>query len=133
MSTTQKIAILVICFICSVIGFLIKIPVPLRGNDKFLHTAFYFLAAGFLNILFANKKIVPHVCIFIVLLLFGTAIEYAQEYSNKLFHVKIHGRFDPEDIKANLKGLIAFSIVWFVYVGSVLIYRKAANDAIGKN
>ena len=48
-----------------------------------MHSLFYFLAAAFLNIFFAKKIIFRHVVIFIFLILFGIAIEFAQEYSNK--------------------------------------------------
>jgi hypothetical protein len=107
----QKLFIAAFCFSFAVIGFMIKLPSAFRQYDKELHTAFYFLAAAFLNLLFARR----HVVIFIFLYLFGMCIEFSQEYSNKLFKTRIHGRYDPEDIQSNLKGLIAFSIVWCVY------------------
>jgi hypothetical protein len=69
-------------------------------------------------------QIIWQTLIFITLLLFGVLIEYAQEYSNKFFHVKMHGRYDPEDVVANLKGLIAFSVLWIIYVGFVFVYKK---------
>jgi hypothetical protein len=111
-----KILLVLFCFTIAVYGFMIKLPSAFRHFDKELHTLFYFLAAAFLNLLFAKKKIAIHLLIFVLLCLFGIGIEYAQEYSNKLFHVKIHGRYDVDDIKANLKGLIAFSIIWIMYI-----------------
>lgn len=107
MSATTKAIIVFICLVCSLVGFLIKIPVPLRGNDKVLHTAFYFIAAGFLHFLFRRWLVV----IMIVLALFGVLIEYLQELSNKILHKRIHGRFDVEDIYANLKGLALYAVL----------------------
>lgn len=111
MSTGLKLLILAFCIICSLYGFLIKIPVPLRGHDKLLHTGFYFCAAAFLNILFQKKQVL----IFILLALFGVLIEYLQQVVNTFTHSHIHGRFDREDIYANIKGLL-------LYAGIALIY-----------
>lgn len=105
MRTPYKIIIVFICFVCSLIGFLIKIPVPLRGHDKLEHTAFYFLAAAFLHILFRKGLIL----ILLILALFGVLIEYLQQVANKVMHSRIHGRFDIEDIQANLKGLALYA------------------------
>lgn len=108
----------------SVFGFMIKLPSMFRHIDKEMHTLFYFLAAAFLNILFANNKIHRHLLIFGILFVLGVSIEYAQEYSNTFFHKKIHGRYDKEDVQANLKGLVAFSIVWFIYFGFRLLTKR---------
>lgn len=108
----------------SVLGFMIKLPSGFRHIDKELHALFYFLAAGFLNVLFANNKIHRHLLIFGILFVLGVTIEYAQEYSNTFLHKKIHGRYDKEDVQANLKGLIAFSIVWFIYFGFSLLTKR---------
>ena len=99
----------------SIVGFMVKLPRGFRHYDKELHAAFYFMAAAFLNILFANGKFTRHILIFGLLLLFSVTIEYAQEYSNKLLRKRIHGRFDPEDVKYNLRGLIGFSLLWVPY------------------
>lgn len=124
-----KIIISVFCFAVAIIGFMIKLPSGFRHYDKELHSLFYFLAAAFLNILFARKNIFYHILIFISLYLFGTAIEYAQEYSNKVFHNRIHGRFDIEDVQANLKGLIIFSVCWIIYaLLSMLFFSKKSKD-----
>lgn len=120
-----KIFLVIACFAISIYGFMIKLPSAFRHFDKELHALFYFLAAAFLNLLFAKKKIIIHLLIFGVLYFFGVAIEYAQEYSNKFFHKRIHGRYDVEDIQYNLKGLIAFSILWIVYVACWFVYKKA--------
>ena len=93
--------------------------------DKELHATFYFLAAALLNVLFAKRKFLRHAAIFISLYVFGMAIEFAQAYSNKFFRSRIHGRFDPEDIQWNLKGLIAFSVLWVFCILVLLFYKKA--------
>lgn len=121
-----KILLVSACFAISIYGFMIKLPSAFRHFDKELHSLFYFLAAAFLNVLFAKKKITIHLLIFGVLYLFGVAIEYAQEYSNKLFHKRIHGRYDIEDIQSNLKGLVAFSILWIIYVALWYAFKKTA-------
>ena len=105
---------------------MIKLPSGFRHIDKELHAAFYFLAAAFLNILFAKTNLVRHALIFVFLYLFGMAIEYAQAYSNKFFRKRIHGRFDPEDVAANLNGLIAFSVLWLVVTLGILLFRKSS-------
>jgi hypothetical protein len=115
-----KTLLTIVALILSVIGFMIKLPSVFHHYDKELHAAFYFFAAGFLNILY-GKNLTTHILIFFVLLGFGIAIEYAQAYSNTLLHKRIHGRFDIEDVKANTKGLIAFSLIWIPY----LLIRKS--------
>ena len=121
----QRVLVVFICFAIAVIGFMIKLPSGFRHIDKELHATFYFLAAAFLNVLFAKSNLARHVLLFIALYVFGIAIEYGQAYSNKFFHRRIHGRFDPEDIQWNLKGLIAFSLLWLIYTTVILIYNKA--------
>jgi hypothetical protein len=129
----MKILLVVGWLIASVLGFMVKLPAVFRHHDKELHAAFYFLAAGFLNVLFTNGKLVRHIIIFAVLYLFSISIEFAQEYSNKFFRIRIHGRYDPEDVKYNLMGLVAFSGVWVVYrlvltVYNKLTYKEAADQ-----
>jgi hypothetical protein len=121
----QRVLLLLVCFAVAVFGFMIKLPSGFRHIDKELHAAFYFLAAAFLNLLFAKTSLVRHAAIFIGLYLFGMGIEWGQAYSNRFFRKRIHGRFDPEDIQWNLKGLLAFSLLWLLCVGVLLIYRKA--------
>ncbi len=122
-----KIFLLILFLVASIIGFMLKLPSVFRNNDKELHSAFYFLAAAFLNFLFIGKNIIWHVLLFAALFLLGIGIEHAQEYSNTFFHKKIHGRYDPQDVAANLKGLIAFSAVWVIYVGCMFIFKKVAD------
>jgi hypothetical protein len=125
LNTPTKWLLFFFWLIASVVGFLVKLPSGFRHYDKELHTAFYFLAAGFLNILFTNGKLTRHIIIFLALYFFSISIEYAQEYSNKLLHVRIHGRYDPEDVKANLKGLIAFSVLWVIYRLALAVYNRS--------
>ena len=103
---------------------MMKLPSVFQNYDKMLHALFYFLAAAFLNILFVKRHLIKHLAVFISLALFGVAIEYAQEYSNKFFHNRIHGRHDIEDIKYNFYGLILFSIVWIGYTVIVLVFKN---------
>lgn len=120
----QKFTVLAFCFAATVVGFMIKLPASFRHIDKELHAVFYFLAAAVLNLLFTGTSLLRHVVIFVTLYLFGVGIEAAQEYSNRFFRKRIHGRFDPEDIQGNLTGLIAFSLLWLLVVAGVLLYRK---------
>ena len=124
-----KIILTLVCFGISIIGFMMKLPSVFRHYDKEMHTLFYFMTAAFLNFLFAERKFIKHVVIFIFLAFFGVAIEYAQEYSNKFFHNRIHGHYDIEDIKYNLYGLIIFSIIWIMYTIIVLGYGKLNKQA----
>lgn len=128
-----KILLVLFFLIASIIGFMLKLPSVFRHFDKELHSAFYFLAAGFLNILFANGKPFRHILIFVILYLFGVTIEFAQEYSNSLFHSRIHGRYDPEDVKYNLKGLIAFSVIWICYIIGTSVYNKLEFNGTKNN
>ncbi len=115
-SLTARILLTIGCFAIAFVGFMVKLPGLFRGHDKELHTLFYFLAAGFLNVLFVKRNVAGHVLVFVLLYLMGMGIEYVQEYSNTYTGQRIHGRYDPEDVKANLNGLIYFSIVWVGYI-----------------
>lgn len=124
LSIWTKLFIAVFCFGIAIIGFMLKLPAMFRGMDKEMHAAFYFVAAAFLNILFAKRNLIIHAFIFGFLYVFGYTIELAQEYSNKFFRKRIHGRFDPEDIASNLQGLIYFSAVWMIVVALGFLFRK---------
>lgn len=128
LTTSHRLIITFAAFILAVTGFMLKLPASFRHIDKELHAAFYFLAAAFLNILLAKRNLVYHIIIFIMLYVFGLAIEYSQAWSNKFFATRIHGRFDPEDVQWNLKGLIAFSLVWLAYTAVATIYIKTNRD-----
>ncbi len=116
-----KIIVLLMFFSIVIFCFMIKLPVLLRKIDLELHAIFYFIASLFLNVLFKVKKINTHLLIFGMLLLFSVLIEFAQEYSNILLNKRIHGRFDPNDIKFNLLGLFSFSTLWFCYLLAIKI------------
>jgi catechol 2,3-dioxygenase-like lactoylglutathione lyase family enzyme len=115
LSKTFKIVLAIVCILLSILGFMLKLPRVFREHDRAMHAGFYFLAAGFFNVLFAGRSIWRHGIIFALLFGFSVAIEHAQEYSNILLGRTIHGRYDPEDVKYNLKGLIYFSGVWLVW------------------
>lgn len=128
LKTWQKILGTFIFFGIAVIGFIIKLPAAFRGYDKELHTAFYFLAAAFLNILFARRNIFIHAILFGTLYVFGMAIEHGQVLSKKLWHIP-HGRYDPEDVQGNLLGLIIFSAAWLIITAiSYLTKKKNRED-----
>lgn len=127
-TTNQKLILVFFCFSIAIIGFMFKLPYAFRKYDKELHSMFYFCAALFLNILF-NKR---HLIIFIFLFLFGVAIEFSQQYSNKFFSRRIHGRFDIEDVYSNLKGLIIFSIIWlFISLTNYLLKKNSKQTSMG--
>jgi hypothetical protein len=129
LSNNTKIILVIVFFVASVIGFLVKLPSAFRHIDKELHFSFYFLAAAFLNILFNIRSVVKHLFVSVVLFLFGIGIEFAQENYNRVFHVRFHGRFDPEDVKANLRGLIAFSILWAIIMLTRLVLQSAKKTS----
>ncbi len=133
LQNSTKLILVILCLFVSVAGFLIKLPSGFSHVDKELHSLFYFLAAAFLNLLFVYKSVTRHALVFAVLYFFGIAIEYAQDYSNKFFHKRIHGRFDPEDVQANLKGLLFFSAVWIVYTAVLFVYGKLNSEKLKKS
>jgi hypothetical protein len=128
LSIPQKLLLTGFAFSIAVVGFMVKLPAALRQYDKELHCLFYFLAAAFLNVLFAQRRLLPHIIIFILLFAMGAGIEWAQEYSNRFLRSKIHGRFDKEDIAWNVKGLLAFSVLWVVFCGVWLIYKSTVRN-----
>ena len=56
LKTWHKIALTVAAFVAAVICFMIRLPSTFSHMDKEMHSLFYFLAAAFLNILFAKKE-----------------------------------------------------------------------------
>ena len=124
MSQKIKIALVLICFGISIYCFLIKLPIPLRKMDTELHALFFFSASAFLNILFLVRKLNNHLMIFGMLFLFSVLIEFSQEYSNPIVKRRIHGHFDPNDLKYNLLGLCCFSLLWFSYHAFVQLRKQ---------
>jgi hypothetical protein len=104
-----KLSFIYTLFALSIIGFMVKLPRVFSHFDKELHSMFYFFAAGILNIFFSDWKLSRHIFIFLGLFMFGIAIELAQHYSNRFFHSRIHGHFDPEDVFFNFIGQSLFS------------------------
>ena len=104
-------ALFTIClFLCSVIGFMVSLPREFHNYDKQLHAFFYFAAAIVINFIYPKKWVL----ITLSLLLFGIAIEFLQEFSNKIIGKKIHGNFDIQDVKFNTIGLVIGSVCFFI-------------------
>jgi hypothetical protein len=122
-TTAQKVIITILVLACSVAGFMIRLPGVFRNYDRQLHAAYYFLAAAFFTLLYAGRNFRIHLLILAALAAFGLGIEYAQEYSNHLLHRRIHGRFDPEDVRYNIMGLAAFSAIWMLYLLGAWLFR----------
>jgi hypothetical protein len=84
---------------------MVKLPAVFHQYDKELHAAFYFIAVIYFGLQFPKKWLLVVFC----LLIFGIGIEMAQAFSNtisiRLIGKSIHGRFDIEDIRYNIKGL----------------------------
>lgn len=128
----QKITLTILAFGVAIVGFMVRLPSVFSHSDKMMHSVFYFVAAAFLNILFAKRNLLIHAFIFGFLYLFGIGIEYAQQYSNTFLHKKIHGNADPEDIHANLQGIVAFSVLWLSYVTIIFLWKAITKkDAAG--
>ena len=108
----------------AIAGFMIKLPLPFRTIDKELHTSFYFFAATFFSLIFSKSRFINVFFILVFLALFGIAIEYAQQFSNRFFSHRIHGNFDPEDIKSNIAGLILFFICFCIYSTFRFVIQK---------
>lgn len=119
------IVIVLILVAVSFIGFMLKLPAIFRHHDRELHFLFYLLISIFLNLIYAQKKIINHFIIFLVLLIFGVGIEISQELSNHIFHNRIHGNFDPVDLICNISGLIFASFFWFFYL---IVNKFTANE-----
>jgi len=125
MNSATKLLVVLVCFILAMIGFLMKIPVPLRGHDKLLHTGFYFCAAAFFHLLFRKGLLIILAC----LALFGVMIEYLQPLMNRWTHSNMHGRFDKEDIYANLKGLALYAVIGLVIIGVSQLIKPGGKSA----
>jgi hypothetical protein len=110
-------------FTAAIAGFMLRLPSVFSHSDKEMHSLFYFLAAAFLNMLFVKRNLLIHAFIFGFLYAFGVVIEYAQQYSNTYLHKKIHGNADPEDMYANLQGLMAFSALWLCYMAVTFLWK----------
>lgn len=96
-------------FVCSLIGFMVKLPRFFHHYDKVLHALFYFTAAFILNFIYPKRWYLITAGLFF----FGVMIEFLQEFSNKILGRTIHGKFDIQDIKYNTIGLIIGTICFF--------------------
>jgi GNAT superfamily N-acetyltransferase len=125
-TNTHKIFITLLLLAVAVCGFMIRLPEMFRHHDRQLHAAFYFMAAAFFTLLLAKKNLWAHLLVVTALAIFGILIEHAQEYSNSFLHRQIHGRYDPEDVRYNIMGLVAFSALWlpFLLAASLLKPRN---------
>ncbi len=129
----QKILLAIAAFVAAIAGFMLKLPSFFSHSDKEMHSLFYLLAAAFLNILFAKRSLLVHAFIFGFLYAFGVIIEYAQQYSNTFLHKKIHGNADPEDMYANLQGLMAFSALWLCYMAVTFLWKAFTKKDAAEN
>ncbi len=129
----QKVLLAIAAFAAAIVVFMVRLPSAFSHIDKEMHSLFYFLAAAFLNVLFAKRNLLVHAFIFGFLYTFGIGIEYAQQYSNTYLHKKIHGNADPADIYANLQGLIAFSALWLCYAAVIFLWKKTKRKDAADN
>jgi hypothetical protein len=117
--------LLIALLIVSVIGFMVRLPNIFHQMDKELHAIFYAGSFFLLCMLYPNRWF----GILVLLGLFGLAIEHAQEYSNKislrLIGKRIHGRFDPEDIRYNIIGL---GIGLALFSAYSMLFRKFKKE-----
>lgn len=111
LTNREKQLVLVTLGVISTLGFMLKLPRIFHGIDKEMHALFYFFAAFVLTALYPKK----HVFIALFLAFFGVCIEVAQHLSNRLFVKRIHGRFDIEDVIANCKGILFFSLIYLCW------------------
>ena len=107
----NRILLLLFLAVCSMIGFLVKLPKPFRHVGFEMHAAFYFCASVVLLFLFPKR----HLLVGIGLAAFGVLIELMQHASNRLVHKRIHGNFDPEDIAYNISGILLVFVPFYVF------------------
>jgi hypothetical protein len=107
-----------------ILGFMVKLPAVFHHYDKALHATFYFCAVLYFGLQFPKKWLM----VLVGLLVFGFVIEFAQAFSNKislrLIGKPIHGRFDIEDIRYNIKGLFYGALLLFL-----ILKLKGSSDA----
>ena len=96
-------------FVCSLIGFMVKLPRVFLHYDKVLHAFFYFAAAIFFYFVYPKRWYLFTIGLFF----FGIIIEVLQELSNKIVGETIHGKFDIQDVKYNTIGLIIGTVCFF--------------------
>jgi VanZ family protein len=119
----NKVLIVLVLAVVSIIGFMMKLPREFRSIDKELHFLFYFFAAVVINYLFVKRKFVYHIAVFFALFSAGVLIEYAQEFSNYLVVNKIHGNFDIVDVFFNTVGLVLYSFIWIMWRSFIALFN----------
>lgn len=107
--------LLIILITLSIAGFMVKLPSVFAGLDKELHFAFYFFASAFLSVILVKRSSLTYLACILLLFSFGVFIECAQEISNDIIGKRIHGKFDPEDIKYNTFGIFSYLFLWAHY------------------
>jgi VanZ family protein len=114
-------------FVCSLIGFMVKLPRVFHHYDKVLHALFYFAAAFVLNFIYPKRWYLITAGLFF----FGVMIEFLQEFSNKIVGKTIHGRFDIQDVKYNTIGLFIGTLSFFAiqFMIKILSVRNKNIDA----
>ena len=105
----NKAFLLLFLIFVSLVGFMVKLPRAFRGIGFELHALFYFCASIFLLLLFPKR----HFFILIGLVFFGIMIEVLQHVSNFILDRRIHGNFDPLDIKYNVLGILLVFIPYY--------------------
>ncbi len=111
MSNFKRYGLLILFIVGSFIGFMVKLPAPFRKIGFELHATFYFLASIFLLILFPKR----HFFVLTGLIFFGVFIEVMQHLSNFILEKRIHGNFDPLDVKCNLLGVFLVFIPFYFF------------------
>jgi len=125
----NPLSLLILMVVLSTFGFMVKLPHVFRNHDTELHFLFFFCASLMINLLLKKEQYIYHIIIFVVLFCFGIGIEIFQPLSNLFFEKKIHGNFDPRDIKFNTLGLIFASAFWLAYI----ILKKILGDSTKVN
>ena len=105
----MKVKSVAFLFVCSLIGFMMKLPGIFHHFDKVLHALFYFFAAIILNFIYPKRWLLITTGLFC----FGIMIEFLQEFSNKIVGRTIHGKFDIQDVKYNTIGLFVGTVSFF--------------------
>jgi hypothetical protein len=111
----HKIVFISFFAVCSILGFMVRLPRIFHHYDKELHAIFYFGTTMTITFLFPKRSILATTG----LVLFGIIIEFAQEFSNKIskriIGKAIHGRFDIDDVKYNLIGIFLGLLIFLLY------------------
>ncbi len=116
----HKVFLLGSLILCSLVGFMVKLPRPFRNIGFELHAAFYFFASIFLLFLFPKK----HILVLVGLICFGIMIELFQDASNIILEKRIHGDFDPKDLIYNILGILLVFVPFYCFKFLNILLRK---------